>query len=101
MLDEIWYYVVDSIDGDYANLKRPMIFYMYDLDEYATGIRGFYLDIDELPGPILKTEDELIDTIKSFDFVYDEKYETFNKKYNSLDDGNASKRVADLLLGVD
>ncbi|MCR4653563.1 MAG: DUF3006 domain-containing protein [Eubacterium sp.] len=22
MLDEIWYYVVDSIDGDYANLKR-------------------------------------------------------------------------------
>jgi hypothetical protein len=25
MLDEIWYYVVDSIDGDYANLKRTDI----------------------------------------------------------------------------
>lgn len=87
-----------SVFFDYANIKRPMIFYMYDLDEYATGIRGFYLDIAELPGPIIKTEDELIETIRTYKFQYDEKYKRFNQKYNSLDDGNASKRVADILF---
>ena len=87
-----------SVFFDYANLKRPMLFYMYDLDEYATGIRGFYIDIDELPGPIVRTEDEMVRLIKENKFVYDAKYEVFNKKYNSLDDGNASKRVVEKLI---
>lgn len=86
-----------SVFFDYANLKRPMLFYMYDLKEYATGIRGFYIDIDELPGPILKTEDELVEAIRSGNFEYDEKYRKFNEKYNCLDDGNAAKRVVDII----
>ena len=45
---------------DYANLRRPMIFYMYDKEEYADDIRGFYLDLEELPGPIVQTEEELL-----------------------------------------
>lgn len=87
-----------SVFFDYANLKRPMVFYMYDLDEYADAIRGFYIDIAELPGLIVKTEEELIRTIKENRFTYDDKYREFNKKYNSLDDGNASRRVADILV---
>ncbi len=87
-----------SVFFDYANLKRPMIFYMYDLEEYADAIRGFYIDIAELPGPIVKTEEELIEAIKSNNLTYDEKYREFNKKYNSLDDGNASRRVVEKLI---
>ena len=49
-----------SVFFDYANLRRPIIFYMYDLDRYANDIRGFYLGLDELPGPIVQTEDELV-----------------------------------------
>ena len=79
-----------------------MIFYMYDLDEYANDIRGFYLDINRLPGPITKTQEELekniIDMLHG-NFVYDEKYEAFNKEFNYLDDGNASKRVIAALFG--
>lgn len=90
-----------SVFFDYANLKRPIIFYMYDLEEYRDNIRGFYLDLEELPGPILKTEEELIKNIKetSIDF-YDERYKKFNQKFNYLDDGKAAKRVVEKILKV-
>ena len=84
-----------SVFFDFANLKRPMVFYMYDLEAYRDDIRGFYLDTSELPGPIVTKENELIEEIKkSVNFVYDEKYKAFNDKYNYLDDGQASSRVA-------
>ena len=72
---------------------------MYDLEEYRDDIRGFYLDLKELPGPILKTEDELIKNIKNttIDF-YNDKYKAFNQKFNYLDDGKASKRVVEKIL---
>lgn len=90
-----------SVFFDYANLKRPMVFYMYDLEEYADNIRGFYMDIDELPGLIVKDEVSLIEEIKRINdggFTYDKKYEAFNNKYNYLDDGNASKRAVEILF---
>lgn len=88
-----------SVFFDYANLKRPILFYMYDLEEYRDNIRGFYLNIEELPGPILKTEEELIQNIKeTTKEFYDEKYKKFNKKFNYLDDGQASKRVVDKIF---
>ena len=52
-----------SVFFDYANLKKPMIFYMYDLAAYRDEIRGFYLGLEELPGPIVETEEELISVI--------------------------------------
>lgn len=85
-----------SVFFDYANLKRPIIFYMYDLETYRDDIRGFYFDIDELPGNIVKTEKELIDevlNISASEFEYNEKYRKFNEKYNYLDDGKATERV--------
>lgn len=89
-----------SVFFDYANLKRPEIFYMYDLEAYGNEIRGFYIDLDELPGPIVKTEDELIKAIKKApnDHSYDEKYEKFNAKFNYLDDGKAAKRVTEKII---
>lgn len=88
-----------SVFFDYANLKRPIIFHMYDFEKYKDELRGFYLDIKELPGEITKTEEELIKAIENTkDFVYDKKYEEFNKKYNYLDDGQASKRVVEIIM---
>lgn len=91
-----------SVFFDYANLRRPMVFYMYDRKEYADDIRGFYLDLEELPGPIVETEDDLIRAIRTAEETlpeYDDKYQKFNKKYNSHDDGDASMRVVKLLFG--
>ena len=90
-----------SVFFDYANLKRPMIFYMYDLEYYRDKSNGFYFDVEkELPGRIVKTDDELIDEILRVtkDFKYDERYKKFNDTYNYLDDGNASKRVIEEVI---
>lgn len=55
-----------SVFFDYANLKRPMIFFTYDIDEYKEDIRGFYFDFEkEAPGPLVITSDEVIEAIKN------------------------------------
>jgi CDP-glycerol glycerophosphotransferase len=90
-----------SVFFDYANLKRPVLFYMYDYEAYANDIRGFYIDTDELPGKIVKTTDALVEAIRETDiegFAADERYERFNEKFNYLDDGNASKRVVEAVV---
>ena len=74
-----------SVMFDYANLKRPMIFYMYDMEEYKEDMRGFYIDLEELPGEIVQKEVELIQAIKETSqgsIKYHEKYQKFNSKYN-------------------
>lgn len=90
-----------SVFFDYANLKRPMIFHMYDLEHYRDESNGFYIDLKELPGRITRTDNELIEEIQriSKEFTYDEKYKKFNEKYNYLEDGQASKRVINTIIG--
>lgn len=85
-----------SVFFDFANLKKPMIFYMYDYEVYQGKLRDFYISLDELPGPIAKNQDELEQHLSNMEQEkekYKEKYKQFNKKYNYLDDGNASERV--------
>ena len=83
-----------SVFFDYANLRKPMIFYMYDLEQYANELRGFYISLDELPGPIVRDEDSLIAEIRACDtWKPDSKYEEFCGKYNPKDDGHASERT--------
>lgn len=83
-----------SVFFDYSNLERPVIFYMYDLDQYEHEMRGFYLSLDELPGPIVKDEEKLIAEIeKTKSWTADEKYLEFNRRFNPHEDGKASARV--------
>ena len=83
-----------SVFFDYSILKRPIIYYMYDLEEYQHVLRDFYISLDDLPGKIVETEDALIDALHNVgELTYDEKYKKFNDTYTYLDDGNASKRV--------
>lgn len=87
-----------SVFFDYSVLNKPMLFYMYDLEEYEKKTRGFYFDISELPGRILTGEDELIPAIRSAlegpaPFAPDEKYLAFKDRYTYLDDGGATARL--------
>ena len=83
-----------SVFFDYANLERPIIFYMYDLEHYANEMRGFYLSLDELPGPIVKDEESLIAEIRTAEsWVPDVKYRGFKERFNPYEDGKSSKRV--------
>ncbi|MCL2023850.1 MAG: CDP-glycerol glycerophosphotransferase family protein [Oscillospiraceae bacterium] len=88
-----------SVFFDFALLERPMVFYMYDLEEYRDETRGFYFGLDELPGPVIQTMDELISTIVNLPLPDHKKLRAFKEKFLCLDDGEASRRVADLVVG--
>lgn len=94
-----------SVFFDYANLKRPMLFYTYDLEKYRDVLRGFYIDIEEeLPGPLLFTTEEIIDSLRNMDELvekYKDKYEAFYDKFCAWEDGHASDRVAEAVFNLE
>lgn len=88
-----------SVFFDYANLSRPMYFFMFDLEEYADELRGFYFDIHKtLPGKIIVEEETLLRSIKNgaYDF---ERLKAFNAEFNVWQDGHATNRVLDHVFG--
>lgn len=89
---------------DFSVLKRPMVFHMYDREEYEHDIRGFYFDINELPGPITRTEEELADAIQkqleTFDYKTDQKYQKFHEKFNKWEDGHAAVRAIEKCISI-
>jgi len=74
-----------SVFFDYAHLKRPILFYTYDLEKYRDQLRGFYFDMEkEVPGPLLMTTDEVVDAVANIEDIqnnYKETYEKFYEKY--------------------
>jgi len=85
-----------SVMFDFSILRRPMIFYMYDQEQYRGELRDFYIEPDILPGPIVTTQKELEDEIEKVlqtPFVCDARYEAFCEKFTYLDDGEAAKRA--------
>ncbi|MED4207624.1 CDP-glycerol glycerophosphotransferase family protein, partial [Neobacillus mesonae] len=59
-----------SVMFDFANTKRPILFYTYDFEVYRDQLRGFYMDFEqEAPGPLVKTNDELISAIENIEEV--------------------------------
>jgi len=91
-----------SVMVDFANTGRPMLFFTYDLEEYASQIRGFSLDFEAtVPGPLLRTTDELGEALRSLDAVradYAARYADFRATFCEFDDGGAAARVVDRLM---
>lgn len=91
-----------SVFFDYANLKRPMLFYTYDLDKYRSVLRGFYMDVEEeLPGPMLFDTEEVIASVKNIEEVqsrYKDKFDKFYNKYCAWEDGHATEKVVNAVF---
>jgi CDP-glycerol glycerophosphotransferase len=92
-----------SVLFDFANLRRPMVFFAYDLPTYRDKLRGFYLDYEtDLPGPVVTTEDDLYESLLSLDLVEKEfggRYDAFIERFSPNDDGHAAERVVDEVFG--
>lgn len=88
-----------SVFFDYANLKRPMLFFVYDIEDYRDNLRGFYFDFEEkAPGPLVRTTEEVISAIKDIElkgFSPSSTTEAFYNRFCYLEDGQASKRVVE------
>ncbi|KMS82118.1 MULTISPECIES: bifunctional glycosyltransferase/CDP-glycerol:glycerophosphate glycerophosphotransferase [Streptomyces] len=91
-----------SVMFDYAHLKRPMLFFTYDLEHYRDTLRGFYFDFEQdSPGPLVFTSKELVDALLDIDTVsaeYQDRFDRFHHLFCDLDDGHASARVVDRML---
>ena len=88
-----------SVFFDYANLCRPILFYMYDLEFYRGRLHAFYLEPDRLPGEIVRDEDALAAAIwRSARYGADERVKAFRAQFCPLDDGEAAKRVVEAIV---
>jgi CDP-glycerol glycerophosphotransferase len=91
-----------SVFFDFAALRRPMLFYAFDLEAYRDNLRGFYLDYStDLPGPIVTTEDDLYAALRDLPGVvlrYGTKYDAFLARFAPNDDGHAAERLVDVVF---
>ena len=87
-----------SLVFEYSLFEKPMIFYAYEYDNYCDW-RGFYNDYSEFtPGPVVQTEDELLNSIKNIDTQFDkQKVIDFKEKFMGSCDGHATERIIALM----
>ncbi|WLD92897.1 CDP-glycerol glycerophosphotransferase family protein [Alkalihalobacillus sp. AL-G] len=86
-----------SVFFDYGNLKRPMIFYVDDIEQYRHNLRGFYFDFEqEAPGPLVKTTEEVIRTVKQMEedgFPLSPRFDSFYERFCYLEYGDSASKV--------
>lgn len=89
-----------SIPFEFALLHKPMVFFAYDLETYADE-KGFWYDYEDLvPGPIVKTTQELIDVVRNNAFDM-ERIKAFAREWNQYSNGNASKQLIEAVFMAD
>lgn len=98
------FYITDLLITDYSSciyefmlMKKPMLFFAFDVDRYAVS-RGFHRDYaSNVPGKICMTFDELLGAMREEDYAY-EKVEQMLPQYFDHVDTNSSDRVIDWLV---
>lgn len=82
-----------SVVFEYSMLRKPILFYAYDIDSYDME-RGFYYPYKEfVPGPVAYDMDALIDSLKNIDNFDFEYLEAFCRRFMSGCDGYATERI--------
>lgn len=92
-----------SVAFEFSLFERPLLFYVFDLEEYIDD-RGLYYDFNEVtPGPLCKTNEEMIDYIKHIDERFDkQEIIDFKNKFMCSCDGHATERILDYVgIGKD
>ena len=85
---------------DYMLTRKPIFIFALDYAKYKDE-RGFYYPISTTPFPIGETNDQLAEHILNFNNEeYVKKVEEFLKDKGCVEDGQAAKRIVDLILGV-
>ena len=92
-----------SVFFDFLCTGRPILFFAPDLDEYRDSSRGLYLEVSQLPGPMLTTNDELARAIA---YALDRgvapgiDLAAARETYCPHDDGHAARAVVDSVFGA-
>lgn len=99
--------IVDVLITDYSSIffeflrtERPVIFYAYDEEEYQAK-RGTYLQVSELPGPVCRAVDEVVEALNQADEVavdYQGVRRAFVERFCYHDDGDATRRFVEVVF---
>lgn len=90
-----------SIFFDFLPLKKPIYFFIPDKDSYEKK-RGFYLDLNSLPGLVTTNLDEITENLNINEDVYISIYKKnithYLENFCLEDTGNSSKKITDIIL---
>src|SRR5690625_950057 len=99
--------VVDLLITDYSSIffeflptGKPVVFYAYDENEYQKR-RGTYFPMNELPGPVCYTVDEVIEQVNHGDelaVAYQGVRQKFIERFCYHDDGEATRRFVEVVF---
>ncbi|GAB5053872.1 hypothetical protein PESHB5_03710 [Pediococcus parvulus] len=93
-----------SVMFDYGYLKRPMIFFAYDLDWYLDSHnRGVYLDyVNTVPGPVFKSTDQIAVQLTNFNDLKVKYHDQLGEFYDRFclygRDGKAAEHTVQTIL---
>lgn len=81
-----------SVIFDYFLLNKPVIYFIYDREDYSSN-RGLYFDFkDYIYGDIASDSDELLKAVKA-ENMHNELRRDFNEKFVKACDGKSTSRV--------
>ena len=82
---------------DMSMLNKPCILFATDIEQYD---RGYYFKFTEMPYPVARSNEELIQIIQNFDHAeYERNVKDFmDNKVGLFEDGNASKAITEWIL---
>lgn len=89
-----------SLIWDYSFLNRPCFLYVPDLKQYEQE-RGFYYPLQTWGFPYATNMNELSKAITKFnDEEFYKKMEKHHKEFGSYENGNATEKVVEVMLGI-
>ena len=86
---------------DFSLTKKPCFLYVPDMDNYLSNDRGTYTPIEEWPGIICRSNQELQKAIREFDEEsYIQKVEKHHRDMGSYENGTACEQVCRRIIEV-
>ena len=92
-----------SVFFDFAHSRKPILFYVPDIEVYLAENVLFKEIQADLPGPQLNKAEDLVDSIKNIGKIsddYKEKYEAFYDKYCDIGHGTASEEIINAVFKI-
>lgn len=86
-----------SVCFEFALLNKPMIFFAPDVEEYIASRDFYYNYFSFIPGPLARTDEELISIITEENFE-EQKLQSFIEYFYDHLDGKSSERVVNSLI---
>lgn len=98
----------DMLVSDYSSIMfeaafagKTVLLFAPDKKQYIGKERDLYIDYSSLPFPIAETNEELWDIMERFDDDgYKRNVDCFMRQYGVHEDGHASERAAEFLMGL-